>query len=294
MWTNVSISRLGVIPGWRPTTSKKKEESQTQNGWVEGRQEGGIKKKKNGLGQSGGASGGRAENCPRAWQEPPADGLGGKQRESEGGTLQEAGGKDDEGSVPQEACSGQETPLKAGSCEVGTLQEAGEGEVEGGSPQEEGGSPQEEGEVEGRSPLEEGPVEGGPPLEGGTPQEGKVEGGTPQEGKVEGGSPLEEGQEGKVEDGSPLEEGQVEGGPPLEGGTPQAGAEGVPPLDGLEGGPPPAGAEAGPPLEGAGGGPPLEGEEWAQEPDRARGPESVRMLECQEEPGGTPNSPPPL
>ena len=58
----------------------------------------------------------------------------------------------------------------------------------------------------------------------------------------------------------------------------------MPPLDGLEGGPPPAGAEAGPPLEGA---------EWAQEPDRARGPESVRVQECQEEPGGTPDSPPP-
>ena len=74
----------------------------------------------------------------------------------------------------------------------------------------------------------------------------------------------------------------------------------MPPLDGLEGGPPPAGAEGGPPQAGAQGGPPqtgeeagppLEGEEWAQEPDRARGPESVRELECQEEPGGTPNSP---
>ena len=83
----------------------------------------------------------------------------------------------------------------------------------------------------------------------------------------------------------------------------------MPPLDGLEGGPPPVEAEAGTPLEGAGGGPPqagaedgppqagdqagttLESEEWAQEPDRARGPESVRELEYQEEPGGSPHPP---
>ncbi|CAL8371670.1 unnamed protein product [Boreogadus saida] len=165
---------------------------------------------------------GRAEGCqaggqktaPGHGREPQADGLGGKQRQREGGTLQEAGGKDDEGSVPQEACSGKETPLKAGSGEGGTLQEAGEGEVEGGSPLEEGevegGSPLEEGEVEGGSPLEEGEVEGGPPLE-----EGQVEGGPP----LEGGTP----QEGKVEGWSPLEEGEAEGGPPLEGGTPQEG-----------------------------------------------------------------------
>ncbi|CAL8300689.1 unnamed protein product [Boreogadus saida] len=233
---------------------------------------------------------GRAEGCqaggqktaPGHGREPQADGLGGKQRQSEGGTLQEAGGKDDEGSVPQEACSGKETPLKAGSGEGGNLQEAGEGEVEGGSPQEEG-------EVEGGSPLEEGEVEGGSPL-----VKGEVEGESPLvEGQVEGGSPLVEGQ---VEGGSPLEEG-LEGEPPSGrsgGGPPQAGAEGVPPLDGLQGGPPPAGAEGGPPQAGAQGGPPqageeasppLEGEEWAQEPDRPRGPESVRELECQEEPG---------
>ncbi|CAL8397309.1 unnamed protein product [Boreogadus saida] len=207
------------------------------------------------------------------FSEPQADGLGGKQRQSEGGTLQEAGGKDDEGSVPQEACSGKETPLKAGSGEGGNLQEAGEGEVEGGSPQEEG-------EVEGGSPLEEGEVEGGSPL---------------VKGEVEGGSPLVESQ---VEGGSHLVEGQVEGGSPLveglEGEPPSGRSGGGPPLDGLEGGPPPAGAEGGPPQAGAQGGPPqageeagppLEGEEWAQEPDRPRGPESVRELECQEQPG---------
>ena len=64
---------------------------------------------------------GRAEGCqaggqktaPGHGRKPQADGLGGKQRQSEGGTLQEAGGKDDEGSVPQEACNDKETPLKA-------------------------------------------------------------------------------------------------------------------------------------------------------------------------------------
>ncbi|CAL8397273.1 unnamed protein product [Boreogadus saida] len=199
-------------------------------------------------GRAEGRQAGGQKTAPGHGREPQADGLGGKQRQREGGTLQEAG----------------------------------EGEVEGGCPQEEGavegGSPLEEGEVEGGSPLEEGAVEGGSPLE---------------EGAVEGGSPLEEGE---VEGGSPLEEG-LEGEPPSGrsgGGPPQAGAEGVPPLDGLEGGPPPAGAEGGPPQAGAHGGPPqageeagppLEGEEWAQEPDRPRGPESVRELECQEEPG---------
>ncbi|CAL8371521.1 unnamed protein product, partial [Gadus morhua 'NCC'] len=107
--------------------------------------------------RAGGRQAGGQKTAPGHGREPQADGLEGKQRQSEGGTLREAGGKDDEGSVPQEACSGKETPLKAGSGEGGNLQEAGEGEVEGGSPQEEG-------EVEGGSPLEEGEVEGGSPL----------------------------------------------------------------------------------------------------------------------------------
>ena len=119
-------------------------------------------------GRAEGRQAGVQKTTPGHGREPQADGLGGKQRQSEGGTLQEAGGKDDEGSVPQEACSGKETPLTASSGEGGNLQEAGEGEVEGGSPQEEGelegGSPLEEGEVEGGSPLVEGQVEGGSPL----------------------------------------------------------------------------------------------------------------------------------
>ena len=85
-------------------------------------------------GRAEGRQAGGQKTAPGHGREPQADGLGGKQRQSEGGTLQEAGGKDDEGSVPQEACNGKETPLKAGSGEGGTLQEAGEGEVEGGSP----------------------------------------------------------------------------------------------------------------------------------------------------------------
>ena len=100
---------------------------------MEGRQEGGIKKKMD-CGRAEGRQAGVQKTTPGHGREPQADGLGGKQRQSEGGTLQEAGGKDDEGSVPQETCSGTEPPQKAGSGEGGTLQEAGEGEVEGGSP----------------------------------------------------------------------------------------------------------------------------------------------------------------
>ena len=141
-------------------------------------------------GRAEGRQAGVQKTAPGHGREPQADGLGGKQRQSEGGTLQEAGGKDDEGSVPQETCSGKEPPQKAGS---------GEGEVEGGSPLEEG-------QVEGGSPLDEGQVEGGPPLEGGTPQEGKVEGWSPLE---EEGVPLPKGLDG----GTPLE--GLEEGPPL-------------------------------------------------------------------------------
>ena len=89
-------------------------------------------------GRAEGRQAGGQKTAPGHGREPQADGLGGKQRQSEGGTLQEAGDKDGEASVPQEACNGKETPLKAGSGEGGTLQEAGEGEVGGGSPQEEG------------------------------------------------------------------------------------------------------------------------------------------------------------
>ncbi|CAL8285268.1 unnamed protein product [Boreogadus saida] len=96
-----------------------------QRRWVEGSQE---------WGRTEGCQAGVQKNAPGHGRELQADGLGGKQRQSEGGTLQEAGGKDDGCSVPQEACSceDEETPLKAGSCEgEETLQEAGSREGKG-------------------------------------------------------------------------------------------------------------------------------------------------------------------
>ena len=82
-------------------------------------------------------------------RELQADGLGGKQRQSESGTLQEAGGEDDGCSVPQEACSGEDekTPLKAGSCEGEEApQVAGIGKTKARDPFLEAGSVEDEGE----------------------------------------------------------------------------------------------------------------------------------------------------